>query len=76
MARTRSTAYEVTHGAYVHMSEDGNRTTFDAGCRAAEHDAPRARRTFALTCGALPALPARCVKSDRRRRRLYVTPRE
>jgi len=62
----------------IHMAEDGNRTTFDAGCRGrdAVPCAPRARRTSNLTRGALPALPARCVKSDRRRRRLYVAPRE
>jgi hypothetical protein len=57
----------------VHMAEDGNRTAYDAGCRAAEHDAPRARRTSILKRG---ALPARGLKSDRRRRRLSVSPRD
>jgi len=62
----------------VHMSEDGNRTAYDAVCRGrdAVPCAPRVQRTSILTRGALPALPARCVKSDRRRRRLSVTPRE
>ena len=60
----------------VHMAEDGNRAASDAGCRDAVPCAPRVRRTSILTRGALPALPARCVKSDRRRRRLYVAPRE
>ena len=55
------------------MAEDSNRTAFDACCRAAEPGAPRVRRTSILTRG---ALPGRGLKSDRRRRRLYVAPRE
>jgi len=45
----------------VHMAEDGNRTTFDAGCRGrdAVPCALRVQRTSILTRGALPALPAR-----------------
>ena len=58
------------------MAEDSNRAACDACCRDAVPCAPRVRRTSILTRGALPALPARCVKSDRRRRRLYVAPRE
>jgi len=65
--------YECTHGAYVHMAEDSNRTAFDACCRAAEPGAPRVRRTSILTRG---ALPGRGLKSDRRRRRRCGTPRE
>jgi len=50
------------------MAEAGNRTTSDACCRGrdAVPCAPRVQRTSILTRGALPALPARCVKSDRR----------
>ena len=53
--------YECTHGAYVHMAEDSNRTAYDAVCRGrdAVPCAPRARRTSILKRGALPALPAR-----------------
>jgi len=58
------------------MAEDSNRAAFDACCRDAEHDAPREQRTSTLTRGALPALPGRGLKSDGRRRRLYVAPRE
>ena len=59
----------------VHMAEAGNRTASDAGCRGrdAVPCAPRVQRTSTLTRG---ALPGRGLKSDRRRRRLYVAPRE
>ena len=62
----------------VHMAEAGNRTACDAYCRGrdAVPCVPRVQRTSILTRGALPALPARGLKSDRRRRRRCVTPRE
>ena len=45
----------------VHMAEDGNRTAYDGGCRGRDAGscASRVQRTSILTCGALPALPAR-----------------
>ena len=68
---------QIGHQSGLSMTQDGPRGKPSARRgRDAVPCAPRARRTSILKRGALPALPARCVKSDRRRRRLYVAPRE